>query len=82
MLAHSFKRSNYNRCVYIKFVNGSPIYLLLYVDDMLIVGKNASRIELLKKQLSKSFAMKDLGPAKQFLAIRITQDKNAKKLFL
>jgi hypothetical protein len=32
MLAHGFKRSQYDSCVYIKFVNGSPIYLLLYVD--------------------------------------------------
>ena len=48
---------------------------------MLIVGRNALRIELLKKQLSKSFAMKDLGSAKQILGIRITRDKDVKKLF-
>jgi hypothetical protein len=29
MLAHGFKRSQYESCVYIKFVNGSPIYLLM-----------------------------------------------------
>ena len=40
MLAHGFKRSNYDSCVYIKFVNGSLIYLLLYVDDMLIAAKS------------------------------------------
>jgi hypothetical protein len=28
MLAHDFKRSQYDSCVYIKFVNRSPIYLL------------------------------------------------------
>ena len=26
MLSHSFKRSKYDSCVYIKHVNGSPIY--------------------------------------------------------
>jgi hypothetical protein len=36
MLSHGFKRSKYGSCVYIKHVNGSPIYLLLYVDDTLI----------------------------------------------
>ena len=43
MLTHGFKRSQYDSCVYIKFVNGSPIYLLLYVDDMLIAAKEYER---------------------------------------
>ena len=29
MLKHDFKRSKFDSCVYIKHVNGSPIYLLL-----------------------------------------------------
>jgi hypothetical protein len=37
ILSHGFKRSKYDSCVYIKHVNGSPIYLLLYVDDMLMI---------------------------------------------
>ncbi|GJX81204.1 putative RNA-directed DNA polymerase [Tanacetum coccineum] len=58
------------------------IILLLYVDDMLIVGKNIGRIAQLKQYLSKSFAMKDLGPAKQILGIRIFNDRGAKKLHI
>ncbi|WVZ75412.1 hypothetical protein U9M48_023465 [Paspalum notatum var. saurae] len=34
MIANGFKRSLYDSYVYNKFVDGSPIYLLLYVDDM------------------------------------------------
>jgi len=49
---------------------------------MLIVGKNVSRIDGLKKQLGMSFTMKDLGPAKQILGIRIVRDRNKKKLWL
>ena len=33
-------------------------------------------------ELSKSFAMKDLGPAKQILGIRITRDRASKKLHM
>ena len=58
------------------------IILLLYVDDMLIVGKTAGRIAQLKQQLSKCFAMKDLGPTKQILGIRIHRDRVAKKLHM
>ncbi|KAL9250759.1 Retrovirus-related Pol polyprotein from transposon TNT 1-94-like protein [Drosera capensis] len=59
----------------------SLIMILLffyYVDDMLITGKNASRIKSLKKHLSKSFAMKDLGSAKQILGIK---EKYIEKIF-
>ena len=55
MLSQGFKRSNYDSCVYLKTVNGSTIYLLLYVDDMLIAAKSMSEINELKKQLSNEF---------------------------
>nr|ABA96191.1 retrotransposon protein, putative, Ty1-copia subclass [Oryza sativa Japonica Group] len=70
MLSHGFKRSEFDSCVYIKFVNGSPIYLLLYVDDMLIAAKSKEQITALKKQLSSEFDMKDLGVAKKILALQ------------
>ncbi|GJX61598.1 putative RNA-directed DNA polymerase [Tanacetum coccineum] len=43
---------------------------------------NIGRIAQLKQDLSKSFAMKDLGPAKQILGIRIFRDRGAKKLHI
>ena len=49
---------------------------------MLLVGKNVSRIDRLKEQLGKSFAMKDMGAAKQILGIRIISDRKEKKLWL
>ncbi|KAK1686989.1 hypothetical protein QYE76_047837 [Lolium multiflorum] len=82
MLAHEFKRSKYDSCVYIKFVNGSPIYLLLYVDDMLIAAKRKKEITTLKSQLSSEFEMKDLGAAKKILGMEITRDRKSSVLFL
>jgi hypothetical protein len=40
--------------------------LLLDVDDILIVGKNVSKIARLKRELSRSFAMKILGFSKVY----------------
>ncbi|KAK1694874.1 hypothetical protein QYE76_011571 [Lolium multiflorum] len=45
----------------------SPIYLQLYVDDMLIAAKSKKEITTLKSQLSSEFEMKDLGAAKKIL---------------
>ena len=42
---------------------------------MLIVGSSTEEINNIKKQLSKKFAMKDLGIAKQILGMRITRDR-------
>ena len=82
MMSHGFKRSKFDSCVYIKHVNGSPIYLLLYVDDMLIAAKSKVEITKLKKLLSSEFDMKDLGAAKKILGMKITRDKKSGLLFL
>ena len=42
---------------------------------MLIVRKNVSKINKLKKQLDESFAMKDLGAAKHILGIKIIRER-------
>ena len=81
MMSHSFKRSEFDSCVYIKFVDGSPIYLLLYVNDMLIAAKSKKEITTLKKLLSSEFEMKDLGAAKKILCIEITRYRNSDLLF-
>jgi len=70
-----FKRCEADHCCYVKSFDNSYIILLLYVDDMLIAGSSIEEINNLKKQLSKQFAMKDLGAAKQILGMRIIRDK-------
>jgi len=53
-----------DHCCYVKKYVNNYIILVLYVDDMLIVGTNMTEIDKLKKQLSENFEMKDLGPSK------------------
>ena len=54
----------------------------MYVDDMLVAGFNMQEINVLKIKLANSFAMKDLGAAKQIFGMRITRDKKNRKLTL
>ena len=49
---------------------------------MLIAGSNMHDINVLKRKLSKSFTMKDLGATKQILGMRITRDRKNRKLTL
>ena len=77
-----YNRFDYGSCVYIKFVDGSHINLLLYIDDMLIAAKSMEEITILKKLLSSEFDMKNLGAAKKILGMKITRDRNSGLLFL
>ena len=78
-----YKKTTSYHCVSVqKFSYNDLIILLCYVDDMLVVSRNISRINNLKKQLNKSFSMKDLGSAKQILGMKIDRDRSAKKLWL
>jgi hypothetical protein len=60
----------------------SFIFLLLYVDDMLIAAKSIVEVNKLKVLLSKEFDMKDLDATKKILGIEIHRDRDAKKLRL
>ncbi|CAM8960295.1 unnamed protein product [Rhodiola kirilowii] len=83
MMSCDFKRSSYDWCIYFKYWdNGSAIYLLLYVDDMLIASDSMQLISDLKEQLNAQFEMKDLGPAKKILGMEIVRDRGKRTLFL
>ena len=58
-----------------KLRGGAYIYLLLYVDDMLVASSSRLAIDELKVQLSNEFEMKDLVEAKRILGIEIGRDK-------
>ncbi|RVW33033.1 Retrovirus-related Pol polyprotein from transposon TNT 1-94 [Vitis vinifera] len=83
MVSHEFMRNQYDSCVYFKTLpDGSFIYLLLYVDDMLIAAKNRAEINKLKQLLSSEFEMKDLGAAKKILGMEIWRDRDAGLLYV
>jgi hypothetical protein len=83
MMEQGYSRCHFDHCVYFKRIeNGSYIILLLYVDVMLVAGYNMKDINVLKKNLANSSAMKDLGVAKKILGMRITRDRKNCKLTL
>ncbi len=83
MVGQGYTRSHYDNCVYYRqFEERSFIYLLLYVDDMLIASRDMSLIKELKSKLNQEFEMKDLRAAKKILGMEIQRDRKAGKLFL
>ncbi|KAK2414224.1 cysteine-rich RECEPTOR kinase [Trifolium repens] len=83
LLKGGFVRSNYDSCVYMMKRNEKVIlYLLLYVDDILMASSDKHEIQRLKEMLNGEFEMKDLGSAKRILGMDILRDRSKGELFL
>ena len=83
MVDQGYAQSASDYYVYVKkFDSDDFIIMLIYVDDMVIVEWDKSKIEKLKKELSKPFEMKDLGPARQILGMMISRDRKMRHLWV
>ncbi|RVW62586.1 Retrovirus-related Pol polyprotein from transposon RE1 [Vitis vinifera] len=56
--------------------SGQCIYLVVYVDDIVITGSDQNGIQNLKQHLFTHFQTKDLGKLKYFLGIEIAQSSS------
>lgn len=82
MVKLSYKRSSYDYCVYMSKVgDDSYIYMMLCVDDIMIVGKKMCDVQKLKELFSFEFEMNDLDVVKKILGMEIFRDM-MKMLFL
>jgi hypothetical protein len=66
--------------VYLKLIGDNLIYLVLYVDDMLLIGNKKEIIHGVKTKLSSKFDMKDLGATNFILGMEIKIDRENMKL--
>jgi hypothetical protein len=58
----------------------SLLLLVLYVDDLLIIGCSTSVIVAVKRILHDRFFMTDMGPLHFFFGLEIIQDASGIKL--
>lgn len=83
LLRVGFLSSSYDSCVYIlRREEGCVLFLLLYVDDILIASSSKEEISKLKDQLNSEFEMKDLGNAKRILGMDIVRNRKKVELLL
>lgn len=66
--------------LFVKKVGRSIVYLVVYVDDLLIIGNNDDYIASIKRELKKVFDMIDLGLLHYYLGIEVIQ--NPKFIFI
>lgn len=71
LMSYGLIKSQMDPCVY--YNHDGTLFLAIYVDDILIFWQNEKVLNELKKQLSQSFKMKDMGKAQGCIGMKITQ---------
>ena len=71
-----FMKNEKEPCVYKKVIGSAIVFLVLYVDDILLIGNDIPTLQSVKSWLGKCFSMKDLGEAAYILGIKIYRDRS------
>ncbi|GJR03258.1 retrotransposon protein, putative, ty1-copia subclass [Tanacetum coccineum] len=77
-----FTKNRDEPCVYKKASGINVTFLILYVDDILIIGNHIPMLQDVKSYLGKCFVMKDLGEAVYILGIKIYRDRSKRLIGL
>ncbi|GJR85480.1 putative retrotransposon protein [Tanacetum coccineum] len=71
-----FTQNHDESCVYVKSSGSNFTFLILYVDDILIMRNHIPMLQGVKSYLGKCFAIKDLGEAAYILRFKIYKDRS------
>jgi hypothetical protein len=71
-----FRENKRDNCIYAKFRGSKYIFLVLYVDDILLASNDKNMVLETKRFLTSKFEMKDLGEASYVLGIEIYRDRH------
>ena len=75
-----FKQSSSDPCVYVS--SDSEFLVAVYVDDLILGGKNETRINEVKRELSQKFKIKDLGRLHYFLGVTVNWDQSTGDIWI
>lgn len=75
MIDIEFRRCNSDQCLYVKFQGNTECYILLYVDDLLIVSNDMQIIHKVKKSMINEFEITDIGNIDIFLGMYAERDE-------
>ena len=76
LIQQKFTRSRNDYCLFNKIEINEKLYVLSWVDDLVIAGSNNESIELLKKTLEGKFKMDDRGKLEWFLGMQVSQEND------
>ena len=76
IVSFGFKENTVDRCIYLKVSGSKFIFLILYVDDILLATNDLHLLYETKRFLSNNFEMKDMGEATYVIGIEIFRNRS------
>ena len=80
LMVIGFRLTQSDPCVYTHGSGVTLVILTLYVDDILITGKDPTLVEKKKKELKERFEMTDMGEVSHILGMEVTRDYDEGRL--
>ncbi|NDA63213.1 MAG: hypothetical protein EBX50_14410 [Chitinophagia bacterium] len=77
-----FTRCEADHSVYCKRDEQGLVFLLVYVDDIIIISDGKAAMQACKDALSRTFTMTDLGETNHFLGMEMHRDRQARLIYL
>lgn len=79
---HGFRPSDADPGLYIRAEATDNVYILVYVDDILMTANTVAEVTSVKAQLMSSFDARDMGEAHFFLGMTIERDRSNRTIKL
>jgi hypothetical protein len=81
LLTMGFKASAHDPSLFLK-KSADHQWILVYVDDLLLLAPNSQAIQAFKEQLRVHFPLKDLGPLSTYLGMEVYRDRPQRLIYL
>jgi hypothetical protein len=75
-----FVASMADAALFTGIIAGKRVYLVVWVDDILVAARGAERIAKVKAHLAEKFDVRNLGEATYFLGMELTRNWEARTL--
>ncbi|KAJ0519517.1 putative RNA-directed DNA polymerase [Helianthus annuus] len=77
LIANGYVQSKCDHSLFILSKLHTTVFLLVYVDDVVVTGNSEEEIQRIKQVLHETFRIKDLGILKYFLGIEVLYNDNS-----
>ncbi|GLC60440.1 hypothetical protein PLESTB_001612800 [Pleodorina starrii] len=82
LTAMGYEQSAADPSLYVRIKDGEKVYVLVYVDDVLVASVSHELVLQAKAELMRQFECRDMGEASVFLGMEIKRDREHKTLAL
>ena len=74
LIKAGFRPTDADPCLYVGTVGGDKVFILVYVDDLLVAAKSEKRVDAGKRVILDAFKARDMGAPTFFLGMHIERD--------